>query len=321
MPPEKLRVHAEFVGGGFGSKFEPGSEAFAAVKLAQVSKAPVKVMLNRFRSTCVRRQPAFGDHAHPRGRRRRGQAQGLGLAVVRWSGLQQGRRPRDARAQDLSAAKTRNEHVDLETFTDRARAMRAPGCGRATSRPRACSTSWRSWPGSTRSRSASSTTTTRCACTSGSSAPSASAGRSASIRSPARRARASHPARRGSRRRLGQMGGTGNGVTCRIHQDTAPSRRERRPGHRHRHEDGARLARRRAWHRARADQGDDGPHARTPSALPAAAARRRRASHRRHAMRPTSRTAGAARASRKRCASTSARCAARAARSSRASAR
>jgi len=43
----KVRVIAEHVGGGFGSKFQIGPEGHLAVRLAQKSERPVKVMLDR----------------------------------------------------------------------------------------------------------------------------------------------------------------------------------------------------------------------------------------------------------------------------------
>ncbi len=43
----RMRVVAEHVGGGFGSKFNPGPEGTAAVKLAREAKAPVWMMVDR----------------------------------------------------------------------------------------------------------------------------------------------------------------------------------------------------------------------------------------------------------------------------------
>jgi len=43
-----LTIHAEFIGGGFGSKFVPGIEGLAVCLLAHAAKAPVKLMLDRF---------------------------------------------------------------------------------------------------------------------------------------------------------------------------------------------------------------------------------------------------------------------------------
>src|SRR5258706_4706246 len=48
VPQSKVRVICEFMGGGFGSKFDFGIEAGLAARLSQTSRAPVKLMLPRF---------------------------------------------------------------------------------------------------------------------------------------------------------------------------------------------------------------------------------------------------------------------------------
>jgi xanthine dehydrogenase YagR molybdenum-binding subunit len=47
MPENKVRVITEHMGGGFGSKFGPGVEGFAAAELARKAGAPVKLMVTR----------------------------------------------------------------------------------------------------------------------------------------------------------------------------------------------------------------------------------------------------------------------------------
>ncbi len=47
LPEERVRVVAEYVGGGFGSKLALGDEATAAVLLARTSGRPVRVVLSR----------------------------------------------------------------------------------------------------------------------------------------------------------------------------------------------------------------------------------------------------------------------------------
>jgi xanthine dehydrogenase YagR molybdenum-binding subunit len=47
LPPEKVRVITEYMGGGFGSKFGAGVEVVMAVRLARAAGAPVKLMLPR----------------------------------------------------------------------------------------------------------------------------------------------------------------------------------------------------------------------------------------------------------------------------------
>ncbi len=52
-------IHAEFVGGGFGSKFTAGAEGRAVALLAKATQTPVKLMLDRFEEhTCTGNRPA-----------------------------------------------------------------------------------------------------------------------------------------------------------------------------------------------------------------------------------------------------------------------
>jgi len=48
LAQNKVRVTCEHMGGGFGSKFNPGAEGLLCAKLAQAAGAPVKLMLTRF---------------------------------------------------------------------------------------------------------------------------------------------------------------------------------------------------------------------------------------------------------------------------------
>ena len=47
LPPDKVRVITEYLGGGFGSKFGAGAEVVIAARLARIAGAPVKLMLPR----------------------------------------------------------------------------------------------------------------------------------------------------------------------------------------------------------------------------------------------------------------------------------
>ncbi|HEY6419717.1 MAG TPA: xanthine dehydrogenase family protein molybdopterin-binding subunit [Candidatus Binataceae bacterium] len=47
LPPDQVRVIAEFIGGGFGSKFGASPEIITAARLAKAAGAPVKLMLPR----------------------------------------------------------------------------------------------------------------------------------------------------------------------------------------------------------------------------------------------------------------------------------
>src|SRR6202022_1263539 len=47
LPPDKVRVITEYLGGGFGSKFGAGAEVVIAARLARMAGAPGKLMLPR----------------------------------------------------------------------------------------------------------------------------------------------------------------------------------------------------------------------------------------------------------------------------------
>jgi xanthine dehydrogenase YagR molybdenum-binding subunit len=47
LPPDKVRVITEYLGGGFGSKFGAGAEVVIAARLARMTGTPVKLMLPR----------------------------------------------------------------------------------------------------------------------------------------------------------------------------------------------------------------------------------------------------------------------------------
>ena len=59
VPQEKVRVITEYMGGGFGAKFGPGTEGGLAARLSQAAGAPVKLMLTRFdQSLAVGNRPS-----------------------------------------------------------------------------------------------------------------------------------------------------------------------------------------------------------------------------------------------------------------------
>lgn len=122
-----LTVHAEFVGGGFGSKFSAGVEGLACCLLAREANAPVKLMLDRFEEhTCTGNRPAAlmqvraGLDAD--GRLCAWDWRSFGGCGFNGSGgsvavpnFYQGKAAR------------RSEHKDFATDTDPARPARAPG--------------------------------------------------------------------------------------------------------------------------------------------------------------------------------------------------
>ncbi|MEM7203882.1 MAG: xanthine dehydrogenase family protein molybdopterin-binding subunit [Planctomycetota bacterium] len=123
----KVRVHAEFVGGGFGSKFFAGAEGVAACRLSRDAGAPVKLMLSRYEE-----HTAAGNRPAALIQIRAGlDAEGHVTAwdFRNWGGPGYIGRGGSARepAYYLQRAKRRSVQKDLATDTDSSRAMRAPG--------------------------------------------------------------------------------------------------------------------------------------------------------------------------------------------------
>lgn len=122
-----VTIHAEYVGGGFGSKFSAGLEALACCLLAKLANAPVKLMLDRYEEhTCTGNRPAALMQVRA----------GLDAAgkLVAWDwrsfggcGFNGGGGSVSVPTFYTGAAKKRSEHKDLATDTDPARPMRAPG--------------------------------------------------------------------------------------------------------------------------------------------------------------------------------------------------
>lgn len=127
VPEEKVRVHAEFIGGGFGSKLSPGAEGVAAARLSRAAKAPVKLMADRFEEhTCTGYRPSMLAQI-------RAGVDGEGRIKAwdfrSWGGPGFTGRGGGASYSSsyLSAAEQRKQHSDIATAVDAARAMRAPG--------------------------------------------------------------------------------------------------------------------------------------------------------------------------------------------------
>jgi xanthine dehydrogenase YagR molybdenum-binding subunit len=123
----KVRVHSEFVGGGFGSKFAPGAEAVAAALLSRAAGAPVKLMLSRTEehTSTGNRPPAVIQI--------RAGSDSEGNIVAwdyrSWGGPGHTGRGGSTKGTDhyCTKAQKRTKHQDVRTDTDPARAMRAPG--------------------------------------------------------------------------------------------------------------------------------------------------------------------------------------------------
>ena len=71
LPPDKVRVVCEFMGGGFGSKNGAGDYTFIAIELAQAHRPSGPVRAHPARGEPRRRQPQRHDPAADRGRQGR----------------------------------------------------------------------------------------------------------------------------------------------------------------------------------------------------------------------------------------------------------
>ncbi|MEY4673431.1 MAG: Xanthine dehydrogenase molybdenum-binding subunit [Planctomycetota bacterium] len=122
-----VTVIAEYVGGGFGSKFTSGREGYAVCALAREANAPVKLMLDRFEEhTCTGNRPAALMQV------RGGLAADGTLIAWDWrsfggTGFNGSGGGVTFPQHYLDNAQRRSSHKDLPADTDPARAMRAPG--------------------------------------------------------------------------------------------------------------------------------------------------------------------------------------------------
>lgn len=122
-----VTVHAEFVGGGFGSKFGAGIEGLAVALLAKAANAPVKLMLDRFEEhTTTGNRPSALMQA------RAGVDADGKLVAWDWRsfggcGFNGGGGSVAVPNYYTANAKTRRDHKDIATDTDPGRPMRAPG--------------------------------------------------------------------------------------------------------------------------------------------------------------------------------------------------
>ncbi|MBL8756705.1 MAG: xanthine dehydrogenase family protein molybdopterin-binding subunit, partial [Planctomycetes bacterium] len=121
-----LTLHAEFVGGGFGSKFSAGIEGLAVCLLAHAAKAPVKLMLDRFEEhTTTGNRPGCLIQA-------RAGVDDKGK-IVAWDWRSWGHAGFTGSGGVSSpnyytqGAKKRQTHKDLNIDADPPRPMRAPG--------------------------------------------------------------------------------------------------------------------------------------------------------------------------------------------------
>ncbi len=124
---ESLTVHAEFIGGGFGSKFSAGIEALAGCLLAKEANAPVKLMLDRFEEhTCTGNRPSALMQVRA-GLDDKGTITAWDWRSFGGCGFNGGGGSVAVPNYYTSQAKKRASHKELAMDTDPARPMRAPG--------------------------------------------------------------------------------------------------------------------------------------------------------------------------------------------------
>lgn len=121
-----VTLHAEFVGGGFGSKFSAGIEGLAVCLLAHAAKAPVKLMLDRFEEhTTTGNRPGALMQA------RAGVDENGKIVAWDWRSFGHagftGSGGVSVPNYYTTDAKKRSSHKDLNIDADPPRPMRAPG--------------------------------------------------------------------------------------------------------------------------------------------------------------------------------------------------
>lgn len=124
---ESVDIHAEFVGGGFGSKFSAGIEGLACAMLAHEAGRPVKLMLDRFEE-----HTTAGNRPSSLMQVRGGVDKNGKLTAWDWrsfGGCGYNGRGGSVRYPNyyMENAAVRRKHKDIATDTDPARSMRAPG--------------------------------------------------------------------------------------------------------------------------------------------------------------------------------------------------
>lgn len=124
---DSVTIHAEFIGGGFGSKFSAGIEGLACALLAHAAQKPVKLMLDRFEE-----HTTTGNRPGALMQVRAGlDAEGKLLA---WDWRSFGHAGFTGQGGSVAvpnyyaiATKPRRDHKDLSIDADPPRPMRAPG--------------------------------------------------------------------------------------------------------------------------------------------------------------------------------------------------
>lgn len=126
VPANKVVVHTEYMGGGFGAKLQPGVEPVAAARLAKEAGAPVKLMLDRYEEhTCVGNRPGAIIQIRAAAKKD-GTLTAFDYRSWGEPGYGGGGGTTPPRCYFQNVPK-RSAHKDLQTNMDAGRAMRAPG--------------------------------------------------------------------------------------------------------------------------------------------------------------------------------------------------
>jgi xanthine dehydrogenase YagR molybdenum-binding subunit len=121
-----VALHAEFVGGGFGSKFTSGVEGLACCALAREANAPVKLMLDRFEEhSCTGYRPGSLMQIRA-GADKSGKITAWDFRSFGQVGFNGGGGNVVYPLHYVESADKHTDHKDLTTDTDAARPMRAP---------------------------------------------------------------------------------------------------------------------------------------------------------------------------------------------------
>jgi xanthine dehydrogenase YagR molybdenum-binding subunit len=127
IPVNKVRVITEYMGGGFGAKLGPSAEIIAAAKLAQIAKAPVKMMLDRMEEQITTGNRPSSMQQLKFGCKKDGKLTAIQLASFGSGGVVGGSDTRRPYQNTYKCANTKLEATDVYTNSGPASAQRAPG--------------------------------------------------------------------------------------------------------------------------------------------------------------------------------------------------
>jgi CO/xanthine dehydrogenase Mo-binding subunit len=127
LPPDKVRVITQYLGGGFGSKFGAGAEVVIAAQLAREANAPVKLMLPRAAEhVATGNRPSSSQHVRL-GAGREGQLSAIELIQYGSGGIGGGAGSSGPFKSLYRCANIRTEERDVFINAGPSSAMRAPG--------------------------------------------------------------------------------------------------------------------------------------------------------------------------------------------------